>query len=413
MIEQAVLGAMISEPHCIDDVLSKVQPEMFSHKARGVFTLIQENHIKGVPVDLVTLADSLKEPGISAYLAECTSIAPGSATVNHHCELLRDRWVLEEERHSIGRLQDATRENAKPDEFVKIHTEAIERIESNSGREYKTAKEATLETLVLMEALRDKKGEYLGIPCGITELDEITNGFQDEELIIVGARPSAGKTALGLRVVANAAKDGIPVGFLSLEMSQTSLIQRLASMESGIPLSEIRRPYKLLKAEERDVCQALESIGGWPLFIDDAPNNDLFSVLGTARRLRRIEGVRLLVVDYLSLIAVSGGEPRHEKVAFISSSLKALARDLKIPIIALSQLTRDAQGHRPHLANIRESGAIEQDADVVIFIHVDEENPFTRELIVAKQRNGPIGHVDVEWRGNTVSFVSGQKTEVV
>ena len=400
MIEKSIIGAMISDPECIDEVLSIVTPVMFA-EGKTVLQAIVKLHSDGDPINAVTVADLTDK---SAYIAECTSLAPGSSAVSYHASQLRERWLIGRQEFVKYRITDAENDGAGSEAFAKIYTEALDEIEGNAGDLYHTARVAVFETVDLIQRLKANKGELLGVPSGIGDLDRMTDGFQAEDFIVIGARPSQGKTALGLKIVHHCAVDlQIPAAIISLEMSRTSLIQRMASMGSHIPLSMIRRPGMLGGDDDIKVSRELERISNAPMYIYDTPNDDLYSIISVARRLRRVEGIRVLVVDYLSLINVRGPDPRHEKVAHASRTLKSLARDLKIPIIVLSQLTRDVDGHEPRLNSIRESGAVEQDADVVIFIHESNED-HSRKLKVAKQRNGPTGTIAVSWNGSCTLF---------
>jgi len=400
MIERSIIGAMISDPECIDEVLAIVSPKMFS-EGKPVLQAIVQLHTDGNPIDAVTVSDIAEK---HAYIAECTSLAPGSSAVAYHAAQLRERWLIGRQEMVRYRITDAEKDGAGSEAFAKIYTEALEEIEGNAGDLYHSARGAVYETVELIQKLKKNKEDLLGIPSGITDLDRKTDGFQDEDFIIVGARPSQGKTALGLKIVHHCAVDlNIPAAIISLEMSRTSLIQRMASMGSHIPLSQIRRPSMLGGDDDIKVAHELERIAESPMYLYDTPNDDLYSLISVARRLRRVEGIRVLVVDYLSLINVRGPDPRHEKVAHASRTLKSLARDLKIPIIVLSQLTRDVDGHEPRLNSIRESGAVEQDADVVIFIH-GEDSEYSKKLKVAKQRNGPTGTIDVSWNASCTLF---------
>lgn len=408
MIEKSIIGAMISDPECIDEVLTLVTPMMFT-EGKSVLQAIVQLHTEGKPINAVTVADIAEK---SAYIAECTSLAPAPSAVAYHATQLREKWLIGRQEFVMYRLTDAARDGIGSDGYAKIYTDAIEEIEGNAGDLYHTSRRAVLETVELIQKLKQNKDEYLGIPSGITALDRKTDGFQNGDFIIVGARPSQGKTALGLKIIHHCAVDlNIPAAIISLEMSRTSLIQRMGSMGSKVPLAQVRRPSLLGAKEDIDLARELQRIADAPMYIYDTPNDDLYSLISVARRLRRVEGIRILVIDYLSLINIRGPEPRHEKVAMASRTIKSLARDLNIPIVVLSQLTRETDGHEPRLNSIRESGAVEQDADVVLFIHESEEELFTKRLKLAKARNGPTGTIEIGWNPSCTLFADLERSE--
>ncbi|MDR1374757.1 MAG: DnaB-like helicase C-terminal domain-containing protein, partial [Treponema sp.] len=263
---------------------------------------------------------------------------------------------------------------------------------------------------------------YTGIPSGFDALDALTSGFQASEFIIIGARPSVGKTALALSMAANMSiHNKKSIGFFSLEMSGLSLIKRMISSESGVAAEKIRT--KLLKPSDfQSITDAAGRIYDAPFYIVDMPGMTLMDLRTQARRLRSQEKVEIIFIDYLGLIVSENSRlPRYEQFAEISRSLKSLARELAIPLVALSQLRRDAEGKQPTLADIRESGSIEQDADVILFLHRDREsdkkagganqgNDIKTELIVAKQRNGPVGIVDIAFVPSFAKFANLSKS---
>ncbi|HPO03724.1 MAG TPA: DnaB-like helicase C-terminal domain-containing protein, partial [Treponemataceae bacterium] len=267
-----------------------------------------------------------------------------------------------------------------------------------------------------IEKLYHTRDAFTGVPSGLIELDQMTSGFQKSELIIIGARPSVGKTALALSMAAHTSiKEKIPTAFFSLEMSDMQLMQRLISSEAKIPSEKIRTG--LLKLSDfQSIQDAAGLIYEAPLYIVDMPNMKLLDLRAMARRLRAQFNIEIIFVDYLTLITSENSLiPRHEQIAEISRSLKSLARELNIPVVALSQVKRDAEGKKSNLADLRESGSIEQDADVVMFLHRervsskdagDKEQAIDTELIVAKQRNGPIGDVEILFLPRYTKFVS-------
>jgi replicative DNA helicase len=260
-------------------------------------------------------------------------------------------------------------------------------------------------TVAAIEKLYHNQDDYTGIPTGFTELDNMTSGFQNSEFIVIGARPSVGKTALALTMATNiSVAHKVAAGFFSLEMSDMALMQRMVAAEARISSQTIRTGM-LKQSDFANLTSAAGRIYEAPLWISDAPSMRLLDLRAQARRMVSQHGVRIIFVDYISLISNENMDlPRHEQIAEISRSLKALARELNIPVVALSQVSRDTEGKRPMLSNIRESGSIEQDADVVIFLHRERNleqattealDVIPTDLIVAKQRNGPVGTIKV------------------
>ncbi len=271
------------------------------------------------------------------------------------------------------------------------------------SKQYQKADTIVTETVNVIEKLFHAGGDYTGVPTGFPELDQFTSGFQDSEYIVIGARPSVGKTALALTMASYmAVHKKIPVGFFTLEMSGKSLMQRLLSAEAKIDSSRIRNGM-LKHSDFSKLTEAAGRLYEAPLFIEDTPNIKLLELRAQARRMRKNENIRAIFIDYIGLIESDSRNniPRHEQVAEVSRSLKSLARELDIPIIALSQVGRQSEGKEPTLADLRESGSIEQDADVVMFIHKQRETDkdlehnskttIETDLILAKQRNGPVG----------------------
>ncbi|HEY9595769.1 MAG TPA: replicative DNA helicase, partial [Spirochaetia bacterium] len=249
------------------------------------------------------------------------------------------------------------------------------------------------------------KTEYTGIPSGFKELDQLTMGFQNSEFIVIGARPSVGKTAFALTIATNmSVKQKIPVGFFSLEMSAMAIMQRMLSMEARLD-SQRMRTGMLSPADFSRLTDASSRLYDAPLYISDSPDLKLLDLRAQARRMKTEHDVKAIFIDYITLINAENRDlPRHEQIAEISRSLKALARELNLPVIALSQVRRETEGKKPALADLRESGSIEQDADVVIFIHTDDLKAETREVAVAKQRNGPVGEIQLAFLARYTKF---------
>ena len=412
--EKASLGAVLLDQDAIDTVLRFLRADDFYRTAhRKIFQAIVDLSNQSQPVDLITLAEKLRDKGEleqcggAAYISTLSDFVPTSANVEYYAKIVHDcsirRKLIKTASEMIASAHDETLEG---NEIIEESEKKIFEItDANSNSTYKNAGEVVSRTIEAIEKLYHTKDAYTGVPSGFTELDQMTSGFQKSEFIIIGARPSIGKTALALSMAANIAiKQRISAGFFSLEMSDMALMQRLVASEAKINSSHLRSGmFKM--SDFSKLTEAASRIYEAPLYIDDTPNMKLLQIRSTARRLKAQEDIKIIFIDYIGLIEPEnkGKTPRHEQVGEISRSLKALARELEIPIICLSQVGRQSEGEPPKLSDLRESGSIEQDADVVMFLHrdrmqSDEEGGGAgkeTKLIVAKQRNGPVGNVEL------------------
>ena len=287
--------------------------------------------------------------------------------------------------------------------------------DNHSSANFKSASEIINGTIEAIEKLYHTKDSYTGVPTGFPDLDNLTSGFQNSELIVIGARPSIGKTALALSMAINISiRSKIPAGFFTLEMSAMALMQRVVSSEARLNSSRLRTGL-LRPSDFHNLTEAAGRIYDAPLYIDDSPNMKLLDLRAQARRMKSKHDVKIIFIDYIGLIEpeTKGNVPRHEQVAEISRSLKSLARELDIPIVTLSQVGRQSEGKAPTLADLRESGSIEQDADVVMFLHREREanneeeggrSNIVTELILSKQRNGPVGTVKIAFLPQYTKF---------
>lgn len=343
-------------------------------------------------------------------MSSLTSVVPTSANVEYYAKIVQEnslrRLML---RIASEMISSSHNDSLDSRAIIEEAEKKIFEVTDNQQRGgYRAASEIIPETIDDIEKLYHHKDSFTGIPSGFGDLDAMTSGFQKSEFIIIGARPSVGKTAFALTMAANmAVEKKIPVGFFTLEMSEKALMMRLISSESRINSEKIRSGM-LKTSDFKSLTDAAGRIYDAPLYIDDTPNMKLLDLRAQARRLRSKENVEIIFVDYIGLIEPESktNVPRHEQVAEISRSLKSLARELNIPIICLSQVGRQSEGKAPNLADLRESGSIEQDADVVMFLHRQRETDRDRdqssrvsnivtELILAKQRNGPIGTIEI------------------
>ena len=411
--EESVLGAILLENEAINQAVEILSADDFYREAhRTLFRAMVELSDRNQPVDAITLTDALRakgkleEVGGPAYIAELAIRVPTAANVAHYARIVREKAVLRSLASVATDIASGAYDGqSNVDEFL---DEAEHRVFEISERRIKPAfhsmQELTRDSLKLIEKLYERKELVTGVPTGFTDLDRITAGLQPSDLIILAARPSMGKTALALNIAAYAATEADPrigVAFFSLEMSKEQLVLRLLCSEARVDSAKARAGY----LGERDfpkLAQAAARLSEAPIFIDDSSDISPIVLKAKCRRLirERESKLGLVIVDYLQLMRSSRpGESREKEISEISRSLKAMAKELKLPVIALSQLNRQVEtrpDRRPLLADLRESGAIEQDADVIAFIYRDEvykgkesKVPGTAEVIVAKQRNGP------------------------
>jgi replicative DNA helicase len=410
--EQSVLGAILLDNEAVNQALEILSAEDFYREShREIFRAMAELTDKTQPVDAITLTDALRTRGAlesiggPAYIAELASCVPTAANVAHYARIVREKAVLRSLASIATEIASAAYDApSNVDEFL---DEAEHRIFEISERRirpsFHSMSELTRDSLKMIERLYETKELVTGVPTGFIDLDRITAGFQPSDLIIIAARPSMGKTALALNIAAYAALEADPrigVAFFSLEMSKEQLVLRLLCAEARVDSSKARAGY----LSERDfprLAQAAARLSEAPIFIDDSSDLSPIALKAKCRRLKRERSVNLglIIVDYMQLMrAARPGESREKEIAEISRSLKALAKELRVPVVALSQLNRQVEtrpDRRPLLADLRESGAIEQDADVIAFIyrdeiyHRDSKEPGVAEIIVAKQRNGP------------------------
>ncbi len=415
--EMATLGALLQDPEALGVVLRYLRADDFYKTAhKKIFEAIIALFNRGEAIDLLTLTEELRSRGElasaggAAYVSSLTSVVPTSANVEYYAKMVQEnslrRLML---RIASEMIASSHNDSLDSRAIIEEAEKKIFEVTDNQQRGgYRSASEIIPETIDAIEKLYRRKDSYTGIPSGFSDLDNLTSGFQKSEFIIIGARPSVGKTALALTMASNMAVERkIPVGFFTLEMSENALMMRLIASESRINSEHIRSGM-LKTSDFKSLTDAAGRIYDAPLFIDDTPNMKLLDLRAQARRMRSKENVEVIFIDYIGLIEPESKNniPRHEQVAEISRSLKSLARELDIPIICLSQVGRQSEGKAPTLADLRESGSIEQDADVVMFLHRQRETDvdvdksrgvsnIVTELIVAKQRNGPIGPVKI------------------
>ncbi|CEM60894.1 replicative DNA helicase [Treponema phagedenis] len=417
--EQAVLGALLLDSNVLGTVIELLTTESFySIHHQKIFQAIIDLSNQGQQIDILVLTDYLRTQNIldsvggGAYIASLTDLVPTTANVEYYSKIVADaaiRRALLRVSHTISaKAYDETSGSGSIIESAQKEIYDLTNVSKTAS--FKLLKELIPELIAVIESRYHQQNEYTGIATGLTALDDLTGGFQDSELIIIGARPSMGKTALAMTMASNIAiKQKIPTAFFSLEMSDMLLMQRLLAAESGISATSLRKGLLQLSDFGR-IQNAAGEMYDAPLYISDIPNMKMLDLRAAARRLCAQEGVKIIFVDYLGLIVSDNPLiPRYEQFAEISQSLKGLARELNIPIVALSQVGRPAEGSPPSLADIRGSGAIEQDADVVMFLHRERGEADT-QLILAKQRNGPIGTITLEFQASYTRFICKEQT---
>ena len=409
--EQSLLGGIMVDSAGLPSALEVLKgDEFYKESHRIIFTAIQDLFERNEPVDILTVTNLLEERkllesvGGASYIAALTDAMPTSSNVAAYAKIINEKAVMRRLIQSANEIISFAYGGGKNSEEVLDSAEAaIFRIAERRIRtSYFPLKEVIKKNIETIERYQEYRETVTGVPSGYKELDRLTAGFQKSDLIIIAARPSMGKTALGLCVARNAAKDsGVPVAFFSLEMSKEQLAMRLLCSEARVDSHKIRSGF-LSRQECGKLLQAAGLFMDVPIYIDDTPGISPLELRAKARRIMSDQGLGLVIVDYLQLMrGRESAERREQEISEISRSLKGLAKELDIPVIAIAQLNRKVEERtdkRPLLSDLRESGAIEQDADVIAFIYRDEiyakhgcKEPGVAEIIIGKQRNGPSG----------------------
>jgi len=421
--ERCVLGSMLRDNAVIGDVLQILREENFYADAhRKIFRGIISLYDKGEPADLVTLAERLhqhkhiEDIGGYKYLAEIWDAAPTAANAEYYAKIVRDKAIVRNLIHAGTEiLRDAYEQTAPADELLEVAERKILDIAEwgVTGQTY-SLEQALAEAYDRIDTRHQRdQWSISGLPSGFIDLDDKTAGLQNSELIIVAARPSIGKTSFALNLVRHiACEEGHPVFFVSLEQSRIELAERLLCCQARVDSHKLRKGH-LSSDEMQRLIRAGGELRNAKVFMDDSPGQNMLRMAANARRLRQRHRIKLVVVDYLQLVEPDNRrDSRQEQVAGISRRLKFLAKELQIPVLACAQLNRgaeDRQDHRPRLADLRESGAIEQDADTVMLLHRPEvyepgQDEGTIEVIIAKQRNGPIGEIRLTYLKQFMRF---------
>lgn len=429
-VEEAVIGAMLVESNCVDDALGELSSTSFySPQCRMIFEAVRTLNEAHKSVDIITATQQLKKDknleavGGSVVLADLSRRIGAAANVERYIQILKEKDIQRKLiTASYDILKEAYDESVDVDELiVSAQGKVFDAVQDNNKTEVEEIGYVINEAIEQIQKMQKSGSRYSGVRSGFKSLDDITLGFQPSDLIILAARPSVGKTAFAMNIARNAAVDyNIPVAIFSLEMPSVQLATRLMVSETGLDSSKLKGGKTFEPYEWKQLEMKLAGLSKAPMYIDSTPSLPIYEFRSKAKRLVAQKGVKLIIVDYLQLM--QGPKElrgmREQEVAAISRTLKATAKELQVPIIALSQLSRQAvqrqvSNNRPQLSDLRESGSIEQDADMVLFIHRADyqglsENPDDvgkTTLIIAKHRNGQIGDIDLMFRSSEVKFV--------
>ncbi len=423
--EQSVLGAILLENEALPKAIEILSPEDFYKEShRKIFNTMIDLFEKNEPIDLITVTDDLKKKneidavGGVSYLSALVSQVPTAANIKYHSKIVRERALLRFLIRSATEIASRVYEdNLDADELVDYAEKTIFDISDKRIKtSFVTLKEVIKGSFEMIEHLYDKKEAITGVPSGFRDMDELTSGFQPGDLVVIGGRPSMGKTALSLNIAQHVGLEmREPIAIFSLEMSKEQLALRMLCAEAMVDSNSVRKGF-IKKEDWHKLTNAAGKLAEAPIFIDDSSSTTVLEMRAKTRRLKMEQGgLSLVIVDYLQLMRGRGNfERREQEISEISRSLKALAKELRVPVIALSQLNRGVESRhdkRPSLADLRESGAIEQDADVIIFLYRDEvynkdnhANKGKAEVIIAKQRNGPTATVNLTFLSNCTRF---------
>ena len=424
-LEESVLGACLLDKNAFVKVIEGISEESFylqSHQ--HIFGAMMSLFEALKPIDTLTVKNELekkgklKEVGGVMYLMDLMDKIGSSANVEYHAMILKQKYIQRKIIEvSTNSINEAFENEKDVLELLNDLEQSIYKInDSNLSGGFEKVKTVAPKVYAKIEQLSRRKESITGVPTGFKDMDKMTSGWQNSDLIILAARPGMGKTALTLCLAYNAAAANVPVGIFSLEMSTPQLVQRMVSMDSMIPAFRLKEG-KLKNGEWEKLSESVDRVSDLPIFIDDTPALNIFEVRAKCRRLKQQHGVGMIVLDYLQLMNGAGGKKnREQEISTISRGLKSLAKELDIPVIALSQLSRAVETRggdkKPQLSDLRESGAIEQDADIVTFIYRPEyygleemEDEGLSEVIFSKNRHGSLGSVNLKFLKDNVKFV--------
>jgi len=425
--EQSVLGAILIDNNVLPTTLELLNvngEDFYRDSHRRIFVAMTELFDRSEPIDLITLTDHLKRTegldsiGGPQYLSSLAGMVPTSANIRYHAKIVREKAMIRGLLRSVTDIARNVYDNEMDaEELIDMAEKTVFEISDKRIKvSFVTLKEVIKDSFQMIEQLYDRKETITGVPSGFKELDEMTTGFQKGDLVIIGGRPSMGKTAFSLNIAQHV---GVymkePVAIFSLEMAKEQLAFRMLCSEAMVDSNSVRKGF-IKKEDWHSLTSAAGKLADAPIFIDDSSGVNILEMRAKARRLKAEHGLSMVIVDYLQLMrGRSNSERREQEISEISRSLKALAKELRVPVIALSQLNRGVEtrtgNKKPTLADLRESGAIEQDADVIIFLYRDEvynkdshDNKNKAEIILAKQRNGPTGSVTLTFLPDCTKF---------
>ena len=433
-LERATLGSLLEDAEAVAaSVQQRLRPDDFYSRAnQRIFEAVLSLDDKGLRPDIQTVVQELKqlgkldEAGGASYVSSLTTVIPSSANIDYYAQMVKNyslkRSLLKVASQIAVNAYDESMESR--DVLEEVQRDIFKLTDDRQVFSSRRIGEVLKETIDIIDTVMKSKNPITGIPSGFDRLDQMTSGFQRDEFIIIGARPSVGKTALALNMAASMAfYKKIPTAFFSLEMSDIALVQRLISSEAAVQAQNLRSGF-LSTGDYKKIIDIMGLIYEAPFHIVDIPNMKLSDLRNHARKQRSQQNVEIIFIDYLGLIAIDSSAPRYEQITEISRAIKSLARELHIPIVVLCQLNRDAQWEVPTLANLRDSGSIEQDADLVLFLNREQPKKNKKEadnqpqvssdliptdLIIAKQRNGPVGVVKLVLESRFAKFTTISK----
>ncbi len=430
--ERAVLGSIMLRQGAIHEINDMISAESFyASKHAQIFKIMLELSAKGEPIDLISVSRKLEDRNLidqvggTSYLAELTNSVPASTNIKHYADIVAQKNILRKiieagvDISELGFREDV-------DDVYNTLDQAEKRMmgisNHSTGKAFASLKDSLPEAWERLERLHETKGELRGVPTGFKDLDQYLAGMQKSDLLILAARPSMGKTTLALDIARqSASKHNIPTAIFSLEMSSQQLVDRMLAAESRVNAWNLRTGNLSAEHEFAKIRDSLDRLAKAPIFIDDLAGNSIVRMRSVCRRIKAEHGLGLIIVDYLQLMSTAKNyDSMVNQVTEISRSLKGLAKEFDVPVLALSQLSRavEARGGRPRLSDLRDSGSIEQDADVVMFIHREDkgkdesERTNIAEILIEKHRNGPVGKVELYFDEKTTTFINIEKGNV-
>jgi|TARA_Y100000310_G_scaffold345555_1_gene466548 replicative DNA helicase len=431
-IEKALLGSIMLKPDVLNDVNDIIAPDSFyAEKHRLIYKTMLELFAKSEPIDLLSLSARLKEVNLlekiggRSYLTELVNTVPTATNAKNYAHIVQKKHMMRSLIGAADFIAELGYDEARDleDLLDTAEKKVYEVTSSPTLRKFIAIRDSLGEAWDRLDHLHKSKEEIRGVRTGFQEIDSMLAGLQKSDLIILAARPSMGKTALALDIARKAATQyGTPVGIFSLEMSAQQLVDRMLSAESHVDAWKLRTGKLSTDKEFDQIRDALDKLSSAPIYIDDQPASNILKMRSVARRLKREQGLGLLIVDYLQLMTPAHGrvtDSMVQQVTEISRALKAMARELDVPVLALSQLSRAVEQRRgrPRLSDLRDSGSLEQDADVVMFIHRDDkyneysDKPNIAEILFEKHRNGPTGKIELYFDGKKATFLSIDKSD--